>query len=197
MNSARAVLDPNKMKLTVTVLLPVLLLGACTTSPNNRAPRQIEPNYGIVHDIDISKKTYEAADALLERSSQGLNKGEPVLVASLVDVNKLERSSPLGRVLAEQLSSRLVQQGYFVSEPKLRGSLAVKRNVGELILSRDLKYIRKAYNAQAVLSGTYAVGSRKVHVNLKLIRAMDGKVLSAVDYALPLGPDTRALVKTT
>jgi hypothetical protein len=49
-----------------------------------------------------------------------------------------------------------------------------------------------------VVSGTYAVGVDQVHLNLKLIELTDGRILSAVDYVLPVSewtqPDTKALL---
>ncbi len=145
-------------------------------------------------DTHIGTQTYFATDMLVDTTLQPLDRAEPVLVASLVDIDDLRRSSTLGRMVAEQVSGRLAQLGYHVTEMKLRGSVAVKQQAGELALSRELKHLGQQHDAQAVVAGTYAVGSNQVHINLRLLRAADGRVLSAVDYTLPLGQDTRALV---
>jgi TolB-like protein len=61
-----------------------------------------------------------------------------------------------------------------------------------------VKLLKSSYTAQAVVSGTYAVGVDQVHLNLKLIELTDGRILSAVDYVLPVSewtqPDTKALL---
>jgi TolB-like protein len=145
-------------------------------------------------DANIGSQTYFATDALVESSSQPLDRAAPVLVASLVDIDDLRRSSTLGRMVAEQVSGRLAQLGYHVTEMKLRGSVAIKQQAGELVLSRELKHLGQQHDSQAVVAGTYAVGTNQVHINLRLLRSTDGRVLSAVDYTLPLGQDTRALI---
>lgn len=183
-----------------TVFLAVVLgvssvLVGCTQPPR-KSPitRPVAPNYGVVYDEDITKKTYYATEALMQRSLQSLDKSVPILVATLVNVDKLDESSSLGRISAEAISDRIAQLGYYISEVKLRGTMAVKQDVGQLILSRDLQRIRSRYNAQAVVAGTYAVGKYKVHISLKLINASDGRVISATTYSLNLGNDTKALL---
>jgi hypothetical protein len=50
------------------------------------------------------------------------------------------------------------------------------------------------HNAAAVIAGTYAVGRNNVYVSARLIRAADNLIIASHDYALPLGPDTKALL---
>jgi TolB-like protein len=182
-------------------VLALLLLSACSSLPDNpkfRGPAQaIDGTRHAQHSMLIAKRTYDAVDNLLEKSQVAVDRSKPILVASIVSVNNLEESSALGRLMTEQISGRIVQLGYTTIEPKLRNSLAVQ-GVGELILSRDVKLLKSSYTAQAVVSGTYAVGVDQVHLNLKLIELTDGRILSAVDYVLPVSewtqPDTKALL---
>ena len=179
----------------IAALSASVLLAGCAQQPTQSSIRRaVEPNYGIVHDDDIIKKTYFAAEALLQRTLQPLDKSQRILVASLVNVNDLDESSALGRFVAEAISDRIAQLGYHISEVKLRGTMAVKKDVGELILSRDLRRIRSQYKAQAIVAGTYAVGKYKVHISLKLLNASTGRVISATTYDLALGTDTKALL---
>ena len=62
------------------------------------------------------------------------------------------------------------------------------------MLSRDLAFLAGRQDAQAVLTGTYSVGVDTVYVNLKLLRAGDGRILSATDFKLPLDPDLDAML---
>ena len=168
--------------------------GGSHRSQDSILKRPVAPNYGVVLDEDVTAKTYHATEVLLGRTLQPLDKSIPILVASLVDVDHLDQSSSLGRFMAEAVSDRMVQLGYNISEVKLRDTLAMKKDVGQLILSRNLKRIRRDYNAQAFVAGTYAVGRRKAHISLKLINADNGRVISATTYTLNLGPDTRTLL---
>ena len=49
--------------------------------------------------------------------------GAPVLVATVVNINDLRRSAPLGRTLSEQYASFMVANGFNVKELKLRGDV--------------------------------------------------------------------------
>ena len=138
-------------------------------------------------------KTYEATDRLLAASRTKIGAGSALIVASLVSVDNLEQSSTFGRMVAEQASGRLAQLGYRINEPKLRGSLAIRRKTGELKLSRDLAQIGKSQQAQAAVTGTYAVGGQNIYVNLRLISLSTGQILSAVDYLVPIDRDTRRM----
>jgi TolB-like protein len=165
-----------------------LLLSACSTFSENEKPLTPALSTDGVksnqQSMLITKRTYSATENLIEKSQVVIDRGKPLLVTSIVNVNKLEESSGPGRMITEQISGRIVQLGYTTIEPKLRNSLSIQGS-GELILSRDVKLLKANYPAQAVVSGTYAIGSEQVHINLKLIELSEGRILSSVDYVIP------------
>jgi len=165
-----------------------LLLSACSTFSENEKPLTPALSKDGVksnqQSMLITKRTYSATENLIEKSQVVIDRGKPLLVTSIVNVNKLEESSGPGRMITEQISGRIVQLGYTTIEPKLRNSLSIQGS-GELILSRDVKLLKANYPAQAVVSGTYAIGSEQVHINLKLIELSEGRILSSVDYVIP------------
>ena len=128
--------------------------------------------------------TYGAADRLVQASQVPLDPAKPVLVTSLVALDDFNQSSSLGRLIGEQVASRLVMSGYNVVEVALRKNLLLKQGAGQVMLSRDVKNISRLNSAQAVAVGTYAVGEEDVFVNLRLIRAGDGRILSAHDFTI-------------
>jgi TolB-like protein len=132
----------------------------------------------------VAKRTYSAVENLIEKSQVVIDRNSPLLVSTIVNVNKLEESSGPGRMITEQISGRIVQLGYKTIEPKLRNGLTIQGS-GELILSRDIKLLKSSFPAQAVVSGTYAVGNDQVSINLKLIELSEGRILSSTDYTLP------------
>ena len=119
----------------------------------------------------------------------------PLLVATIVDVNDLRVSSPLGRTLSEQYSSAAAAAGIDVREMKLRGDVFVREQTGELLLSREIKDIARVHQATAVLVGTYSVAAEYVYINLKLVRSENGQILRGYDYALPKDRDVQRLVR--
>lgn len=133
---------------------------------------------------DLISSSYAAVDRLIANTQAKLDPGKPVLVTSLVDIDDLGASSPLGRLIGEQMVSRLVTSGYSVIQVTLRDSLLVRRGGGQFMLSRDVRDISKSNDAQAVVAGTYAVARDDLFISLRLIRAADGKILSAHDYTI-------------
>ncbi|GAB3249586.1 FlgO family outer membrane protein [Chitinimonas naiadis] len=144
----------------------------------------------------LIRASYDAADQLAALSSPMVAKDAPLIVATFVNIDRLTESSTLGRVLAEQVAARFTQRGYPMVELKLRGNVFVREGKGELLLSREVKDISLAHNVQAVVVGTYAVTPDKIFLNLKIVRPMDNRVLSAHNIALDLDETTQALLQS-
>lgn len=170
-------------------LLAVVACGPLYTGDPEPSADSARPR-----NSDIVANSYQAAERLVGASHQPIARDKTVLVASLVNVSNLERSSDFGRIVSEQISSRLTQMGYQMREMKFRSSFLVKSGTGELILSRKLKEISQEHDAQAVITGVYAVAKKSVYVTLRLIRAADGRVISAYDYVLPMDADMASLL---
>ena len=144
--------------------------------------------------VDLVANSHRVTERLIDTSQQILDREKPIIVASLVDVTDLEQSSVLGRIVGEQISSRLTQLGYTTREMRFRGNILVREGDGELALSRDVQKISKAQEAQAVVTGVYAVADNTVYVTLRLIRAHDSLVISSFDYSLPKNKNISSLL---
>src|SRR5689334_15629201 len=169
-------------------VLVLSLLGGCDTLVADRStPALYGVDYPLTRDSDIAAVSYAATDRLMNEAAVAIDRNKPILVASVANVDNLDQSSSFGLIVSEQMGSRLSQLGYTVIESKLRGTLAINGN-GEFMLSRDVRRIAAAHDAQAVLVGSYAAGPHSVMVNLKLVRLADAKVVAALDYSMPMGP---------
>ena len=146
-------------------------------------------------DVDLVANSHRVTERLVDTSQQILDREKPIIVASLVDVTDLEQSSVLGRIVGEQISSRLTQLGYTTREMRFRGNILVREGDGELALSRDVKKISQAQEAQAVVTGVYAVANNTVYVTVRLIRAHDSLVISSFDYSLPRTENIASLLE--
>ncbi len=173
---------PRLSRLVAVGLL--LALSACAGADRAEIPKR----------ETVIATSYRAVDHLLALWGRPLDPDKPILVATLADNDDLGKSSSFGRLVPEQMASRLVNSGYTVSEIKLRNGMLVKRQGGQFMLSRDALKIGNATGAQAVLAGTYTVGKSNVFVNLKLIRAADGRIMAAHDYMMPLDRDIHHLL---
>ncbi len=100
------------------------------------------------------------------------------VVATLVDIDDLKRSSRFGRLMAEALASELFRLGADIRDVKLSFSVTVAPHTGELALSRDIREVASRISADSVVAGTYAVGESTVAVTVKLMDAQTNRVLS-------------------
>ena len=143
---------------------------------------------------DITASSYAAADALMAQIKPVLELDTPLIVASVVNLNRLDESSPLGRLIAEQVAGRFTQAGYRVLEVKLRNQLYLKRNEGDLVLTREIRDIAKQHHARAIVAGTYADSADRVFVNMKIIEFETNVVLAAFDYQMEKDTLVRSLL---
>jgi TolB-like protein len=149
-----------------------------------------ETNIQLTKDADIMNTNYKAADSLIRKLSVKLDKDNPVLVASFVNLDNLDESSTFGRVVSEQIGSRLNQKGYSTIELKLRTNIFIKEGSGEFLLSREMAEISTKHRAQAVVVGSYAVASSRVYLTARIINVRNGGVLASYDYNIPIGRNT-------
>jgi TolB-like protein len=136
-------------------------------------------------DALLLGEAYRAADVLHTQLRDTEARQYPILVAAFVDSANVEDTSQVGRLVAEQVASRLGQLGYQMKDIQLRAHSVAVRPSGVLALSRRLEEIAAEADAHAVLVGTYtAVGSR-FFMNVRVVRSADSVVLAAADMELP------------
>ncbi len=176
-------------KLILSAFAAVAVLGACGMPGNVRT----DPTYD---DAAASKFVAMNKDAVSQLTAN-LDRGgdTPVLVATIVNVNDMRRTAPLGRTLSEQYASQMANAGFNVKEMKLRGDVFIREETGELLLSREIKDIARSHNASMVLVGTYSAAANFTYVSLKFVRTEDSRIIRAYDYALPNDKDVSKLLQ--
>lgn len=168
----------------VALLLMPLLLASCSLLDTTASPREAT----TLERID------DAAGELIASARDRIDTQQPIIATTLVNVDQLGQSSTLGRTLSEAFTSRLVQAGLNVVEVKLRDSLYIEENTGELILSRNVQRLGQDYNADAVLVGTYAQAQNQVFINVRLVKIANRTILGATSFSLPLTNDLRYML---
>jgi TolB-like protein len=172
-----------------------LALGGCIDDVEDLAEGTPPVGPETVHPaVDIELASYAAVDQLLEFSRAPLSPDKPIVVTTLVDSSDLTMAVPLGRLISEQMGTRLANAGFTVRELRFGNALRIREESGELVLSRNLREISRSVGAQAVIAGTYTPAATRVFVNARLIQASTGDLLSAVDFDLPRGADMNSLV---
>lgn len=172
--------------------LSALVMAGCATKP----PAQVraEPTYQEAARAPLLQSSRDAVKNLLAGLDTSVTGAGPVLVATVVNVNDLSVSAPLGRTLSEQYANAMAMTGFDVKEIKLRGDVFVKEGAGELLLSREIKDIARVHNASMVLVGTFSPAASYTYVSLKLVRTEDSRIIRGHDYALPNDRDVNRLL---
>ena len=129
-----------------------------------------ETSYQRDGETDLVYVSYGIVNKLENSLKSPISSNDPIIVASFVEINNLKESSTFGRIMAEQIGSRLAQKGYKVIEMKLRqNSVFVEQGKGEFLLSRDLKDVSQNHNASAVVVGTYGCSRDKIYVSVRIV----------------------------
>jgi TolB-like protein len=173
----------------LSLLVSVSLgLAACSGQSHNATYRSDSPALLI-------KANHAAADTLLKQLKDKLSPNQPLIAATLVSIDDLERSSTFGRLASEQISARFSQTGLRMIEMKFRDNVYMRRDQGELLLTREIQHVAQSHQAQAVIVGTYAVSKDAVFVNLKVIEPTTNVVMAVHDYALSKDADMRSMLR--
>jgi TolB-like protein len=186
----------------VCIVGVALVLSGCeTTSPKGM---HVHPKVGLntltklfeqkVTDDDLVGSSHRAADSMIKKAGARLDTQRSIAAASFVNIDDLSESSSFGRIVSQQLASRLSSHGFQIIEMLLRKSVYIQQQAGEFLLSRELKNISKEHNVQAAIVGTYAVGKNSVYVTAKIVDSASSIVIASHDYELALGPNTRSLL---
>ena len=86
------------MRLLTLLCVAVLIAGCASRSASNSETRRPK-------DKDLVAQSYDSADALLSQVPWLKENRQPLLTGTFVNVNSLEDSSALGRIVAEQTLS--------------------------------------------------------------------------------------------
>ncbi|MEC4718205.1 FlgO family outer membrane protein [Noviherbaspirillum sp. CPCC 100848] len=130
----------------------------------------------------VGEVGYSLADSL-HKSIGKEDREKTVLLGSIVNLDDVNEVSPLGRLVGEQLGSRLAQHRVKIAEPKIR-NVVVSSKSGEHSVSREAKEIATRSNAYAFVTGTVTKMQGRYYFNAKMIRVSDSQVLATADVCL-------------
>lgn len=168
-----------KISHIICLALALFLFSGCAESG--------QPNSAKTVKFDITDLNYKAADKLLREAQ--LPAGSVVIMATVVNIDDIENSSTLGRLISEHVSSHFTRKNMNMIEMKFRENVYMKQNEGELMLTREIGKIAKNHSANAIVVGTYALSNSAVYINLKIIDPRTNVAISATDYVLPMNND--------
>lgn len=179
-------------KIAVMLVTAVVVLFLAGCSQTITANREMPYHYGP-KSVDLVMVSHDVVEKLEQNMKVPISPDDTIIVASFVDVNDLKVSSRFGRIMAEQVGSRLAQKGYKVIELKLRqNSVFVEEGKGEFLLSRDLRDISVNHNASAVVVGTYTHSYDRIYLSTRIVNPSDSVILAACDLGMPADANLQA-----
>lgn len=114
------------------------------------------------------------------------------LVGSFLNLNDLSETSPLGRLIAENLIHELQVRSWRIFEPRLMQHVMINPS-GEFALSRDAKQLRESFGISGVVTGTFAATGTQMVVNARVIDTQTGLVVSTAQVQIPTSDFTQRL----
>lgn len=144
------------------------------------------------HHTNLKQVSYAAADMLAQQSRESVKRETPIKIGTLHDVKiDNKRDSSFGKLITSQVGARFVQLGYNImtKSPTNVQELEFEKQDERMSsnMSEDLN------SAEAVITGSYALGKKDVYISLQLVEYRSGKILAAYDYSLPLSSDIKTL----
>ncbi len=170
-----------------SILLALILVGGCSYLPfigNDEDQRQKLPV--LEQESEITAANHAAGDSLVQLLQNKYPADRSILVSTFSNLDNLQESSSLGRLIPQQISTSLTRSGLELIDVRLREkTVLVQESHGEFALSRKIKDVAQDNQAYAVLAGTYSVLYNRIYVNAKILRSSDGMTIAATDYFLP------------
>lgn len=132
----------------------------------------------------------------------GLEQGEPgrtpirdgLLICTFTELRRLNRTSSLGRYLAEELMHAFQSRSFTVVEMRKTENIIIAESHGEFGLSRNLGDIQEQFAADAMLTGTYTVLENEVLVNARIVDHRSATLLSSATVSIPRNRVTDTLL---
>jgi len=162
--------------------LLVLLLSLGAVSLNARGPRP--PSAGGLNLLPL-------AQSLDHNLAVSLLRNRPMAVATASDLDHLDQTSPLGRIIQETLQHHLVCLGYRLVEPRLSPPPLNAQPDGETALSRPVPDLPEL---EAVVACTYARLPGSLLISARVVERGTRLVRASAQVTLPLNDEIEALI---
>jgi TolB-like protein len=97
-------------------------------------------------------------------------------------------------MMAEKLLHFMNKNGFNVVEVRRAQDLFIKKEVGEMILTRDISELAQLTKAKSVLAGTYVATSNALIINARLIDINTPRILSSYSYEVAMTDEVISLL---
>ena len=163
---------------SLSALLGLVLLAACTTLPPDYYDYEYERDY----------KVGVISDRLIQKVPLNIERPVVLVVTTFVQLDDFSKTSRFGMLMAEQLLSRLAGRGFLLRETRMK-DIFYQSPDGEFVLSREFSKVVQELDARLVLLGTYLEARDHILVNTRLVDFQKQAVIASYDCQLLKTPD--------
>ena len=167
---------------TVLLLLVALLLplaAAAGMLPNMAAEMADELDAQLAARFNIRKRPLQ---------------NMTLVMTTPVSLGNFEVSSPLARLMAEEMSTWFVSAGYNVKEIRRGQDILFAPHRGEFLLTRKSRLLqRRNMGTELIVTGTYTVTSKHVRFNMRIVHAATNDILAMCSATLPMDSEAYEL----
>lgn len=168
--------------LGITIISMAILLQGCSTTSNTST---IKPQTSTKVSEEPALRAY--GEKLVEDLTATIPPTafiDKIAIATMVDVDSLERTDWLGRELAEIFVSSLHNKGFTVVDYKLTGFLEVTKN-GDYVYSRNWQKLATKAKVSRVLTGTMSFSERGVMLYGRIVNLKTSMVEASAEVFIP------------
>lgn len=124
-----------------------------------------------------------------------LDRSALIMTAPFADLHDVKNTSPLGRILAEELGNAFTRHGYRLADTRVfMPSPYTLKEQGETALSSAPDQVGATSGVQTILSGTYVMVDGGLRISARLVRPADHAVLAAASCRLRVTEEVRELL---
>ena len=160
------------------------LAGGCATQPFAVSPAPMEINVTLPAVGNFNDKMKNLADQL-DKNAVGHSLSNMYIVTSFTNLDKIEDTTALGRLISENLINGLQMHKWKIIEIRLTKGVEVNA-AGEFFLSRDMNKLRDEYKISGAVTGTYSVAEGNMTINARVIDVNTGMVISSAQTYIPV-----------
>ena len=183
------------MRYIILTLATLPLLCSCSTvNPFGHFPLYEESS-------NMVAPNHTAADILGQQLKARHSTMQPIIVQNFWNNHAPQHMSAFGRVIPEQISTRLIQLGFQVIQPHYAQQATQDITQGgspETFLAGqdiDMSTIKKySQSAHIILSGSYTRSANNVKIHARMTDSTSGAFIAAYDYNLPVTREIEALI---
>lgn len=134
-------------------------------------------------------------ESLVSNLQVRLDRAGLIMTAPFADLHDVKNTSPLGRILAEEMGNALTRHGYRLADTRVfMPSPYSLKEQGETALSMAPDQAGATTGLHTVLTGTYAMADGGLRISARLVQPADHAVLATASCRLRVTQEIRDLL---